>query len=97
MPSPFPNRRETLLLALLAVTRSEFSSLLKSPTATDQVLSVVGGLVLRFVAAPNWPVPSPSTIETLRLGPVVAKARSRLPSLLKSPSQLYGDCRLWEN
>src|SRR5262245_62409109 len=74
---------DTLLEPALAVARSRLPSLLKSPTATEK------GLVPapKLVAVPKPPVPLPNRMDTLlELGLELAVARSRLPSLLKSPT-----------
>ena len=82
---PVPKSIETLLELLLAVARSKFPSLLKSPTAIDTGL--IPPVVGKLVAGPNEPVPVPKSIETL-LEAKLAVARSKFPSLLKSPTAI---------
>src|ERR1039458_10269748 len=74
---------ETLPEVKLATARSGFPSPLKSPTAIEDGLIPTGtGYV---VAGAKFPAPSPFRIETV-LSLKLVTARSRLPSLLKSPT-----------
>ena len=80
-PVPAPSSTETLPPAL-AVARSCLPSPSKSPVATERgPVPTLKGLPL---AAANEPAPSPSSTETL-FELLLAVARSRLPSPLKSP------------
>src|SRR5205085_2109509 len=82
-PLPFPSRIVTVLALKFAVARSGVPSRLKSPTATDLgLLPVPTG---EPQACEKPPAPSPSKIVTL-LELMLETARSRLPSLLKSPT-----------
>src|SRR5438105_10601424 len=84
LPTPSPNRTDTLLEARFATTRSCLPSPLKSPMATDQELLPAA----KLVAALKLPAPSPNRTETLPLAllPALATARSCSPSPLKSPT-----------
>ena len=82
-PVPSPRRTVKSLELLLAVTISGLPSPLKSATATDcGPVPTANGLP---AAGVNPPVPSPKRIVTV-LSPKLAVTRSRLPSLLKSPT-----------
>src|SRR2546426_1181250 len=89
-PVPLPCRTDTLLLFRFATARSCLLSPSKSPIATEQgplPTATNGGRAptAKLVGAPKEPVPLPSRMDTLLL-PLLATARSCLPSLLKSPS-----------
>src|SRR2546426_10811680 len=70
-----------MFLLIFVTAKSCFPSPLKSPTATEK------GEVptAKFVAAPNDPVPSPSSMDTL-LETELTTTRSCFPSPLKSPT-----------
>ena len=84
LPSPLPNKTETLPDELLAVAKSIFPSALKSP------LAIARGCVPtpKLVAALKFPVPSPNSIDTLFEPPSLLVAKSGLLSPLKSPKAM---------
>src|ERR671911_367180 len=83
VPLPFPKSMETLSETRLATARSKMVSLLKSPTATDLGPSPAPKLTAGVTN--NVLLPVPKSMETLS-EPKLATARSRMLSLLKSPT-----------
>src|SRR5918994_176412 len=83
VPLPFPKSMETLSETWLATARSRMVSLLKSPTATENGSSPTPKLTAGVTN--NVPLPFPKSMETLS-ETWLATARSRIVSLLKSPT-----------
>src|SRR5918995_1748846 len=83
VPLPFPKSMETLSETWLATARSRIVSLLKSPTATEIGSSPTPKLTAGV--STNVPLPFPKSMETLS-ETWLATARSRIVSLLKSPT-----------
>src|ERR671912_1558907 len=83
VPLPFPKSMETLSEKKLATARSRIVSLLKSPTATENGSSPAPKLTAGVTN--NVPLPFPKSMETLS-ETWLATARSRIVSLLKSPT-----------
>src|SRR5918994_830583 len=83
VPLPVPKSMETLSETWLATARSRIVSLLKSPTATDLGPSPTPKLTAGVTN--NVLLPVPKSMETLS-EPPLATARSRMVSLLKSPT-----------
>src|SRR5262249_54386365 len=82
VPVPVPSRIEAVLVVTLAVARANRPSPLTSATATNRgpLLPVP---TLKFVVAPNEPVPVPSRTDTVLL-PWFAVTTSSRVSPLKS-------------
>ena len=77
------SKMETLLpLPLFATAKSGFPSRLKSPIAAEYDTPPT---VAKFVAAPKAPPPVPNKTATVIVLPLPVRARSGLPSRLRSP------------